>query len=425
MSKPVATPEFTGTSTALIHVSQVLRRPVLTPSGEAVGRVEDIVVRLRGAHTYPLVTGVVTAVGGHRVFAGSRSINRLGPDWVTLRRSQFDLPRFERRPGEVLLQSDVLGDRLIDVAAGELVRVYDIELEKRAGEWVLARLDSRRPPRLFALLKTPCGQAARDWKAFEPLTGHGQSLALRRVSGRVAALDPGHIADLLAGTDSAEARQSLGLLDDMSDDEVAALLGRMRADDAADTLIDLRPFRRRRVIDLMPGQACLSMLNLLGFNPGSAGETMTVDVVSCGPGATVREALTVVGTAVTVQPAALAQIHVLDHTGRLAGVAPVVTLLQSRPTDMVAALMDSDPIRVSPDADLADVAVLIADNGLRTVPVVDDEDRLLGVVTIDDVLKAVIPDDWRRRAAGPGAVPEPVSLIGQPMSGVDQGDDLR
>jgi hypothetical protein len=74
MSKPVATPKTTGTSTSLIHVSQVLRRPVLTPPGEEVGRVEDIVVRLRRAHSYPLVTGLVTALGGHRVFAGSRSI---------------------------------------------------------------------------------------------------------------------------------------------------------------------------------------------------------------------------------------------------------------------------------------------------------------------------------------------------------------
>ena len=429
---------------SLIHLSQLLRAPVVSPSGEAVGRVDDIIVRLRGADTYPLVTGIVAAIGGRRVFVGSGSIQRFDPDRVTMVHNQIDPRRFERRHGEVLLRFDLLGYRLIDVTAGELVRAYDVEFEDSADGWVLARLDTRRPPRLFGLLKTPGGHAARDWKTFEPMIGHGRSMAVRLVSGRVTALKPAQIADLLEEADRAEGGEILDqvrhypeleadvfeeldpdkasrLLDDMPDGEVAALLSRMRADDAADAIMDLRQSRRRRVLDSMPAPQRTKVLTLLKFNPDSAGGLMNVDIVCCGTGATAGEALALIGVAQAVQPEALLQIHVLNENGQLAGVVSVIPLLQAHPADVVATLMDSDPVRVTPDADLADIAVLMADYNLHTIPVVDDEDQVLGVVTVDDVLKATIPDDWRRREPGPRPVREPIS-VSDDSSGSDGGD---
>ncbi len=410
-----------------MQLSQLLRAPVVTPSGEEVGRVDDIIVRLRSAETYPLVTGIVAGVRGRRVFVGSGSIQRFEPERVILVHNEIDLQRFERRHGEVLLRSDVLGYRLIDVTAGELVRAYDVELEDSGAGWVLTRLDTRRPPRLFGLLKTPGGHASRDWKAFEPLIGHGQSIAVRRVFGRVAALKPAQIADLLEEASVSEGGEILDrvrnypdleadvfeelesdkasrLLDDMPNGEVAALLGRMRADDAADAIMDLRQSRRRRVLELMPAPQRTKVITLLGFNPDSAGGLMNVDIVCCGIWATAGEALALIGTAQSVEPEALLQIHVLNEQGQLAGVVPVTALLQTHPADAVATLMDSNPIQIAPDTELADIAVLMADYNLHAIPVVDDKDHVLGVVTVDDVLKATIPDDWRRREPGPRPV---------------------
>lgn len=427
MSKSAARALDVGPSTSSIQLSQLLRAPVVTPSGEAVGRVDDIIVRLRGADTYPPVTGIVTEVGGRRVFVGTGSIQRFLPGRVKLAHNQIDLRRFERRHDEVLLRSDVLGHRLIDVRAGELVRAYDVELEYSRQGWVLARLDTRRSPRLFGILKARGGDDARDWTTFEPLIGHGQTMAARRVSGRVGAFKPAQIADLLEDADRAEGREILDwvrcnpeleadvfeeldadkasrLLDDMPDDDVAALLSRMRADDAADAICDLRQSRRRRVLDLMPASHRIKVITLLGFNPDSAGGLMNVDTISCRTWATAGAALAVIGCAHAVQPEALLQMHVLNEQGRLAGVVSAIALVQAHPADVVATLMDSDPIRVSPDADLTDVAVLMADYNLHAIPVVDDADRVLGVVTVDDVLKATIPDDWRRREPGPRPV---------------------
>jgi CBS domain-containing protein len=432
----VSTSETTaeqGEGLPVIHLSQLLRAPVLARSGEAVGRVEDVIVRLRGADEYPLVTGIVAGVGGRKVFIGSKSIHEYATDRVVLAKNKVDLRGFERRDGEVLLRADVLGHRLIDVAAVELVRAYDVELEDTGAGWELARLDTRRPPLLFGLIKRSGGHAARDWKAFEPLIGHARSDAVRRMSGRFGGFKPAEIADLLEEADKAEGGEILDrvrsdpeleadvfeeldpdkasrLLNGMPDDEVAGLLGRMRADDAADAIADLRQSRRRHVLDLMPAPQRTKVITLMGFNPESAGGLMNVDFVSCAATATAGTALALIADARTIQPEALIKMHVLDEDKRLAGVVSVIALLQAEAAESVGTLMDSDPIRVGSEADLTDIALLMADFNLYSIPVVDEQDRMLGVVTVDDVLEATIPEDWRRREPAP----RPLREITQP-----------
>jgi Mg/Co/Ni transporter MgtE len=131
---------------------------------------------------------------------------------------------------------------------------------------------------------------------------------------------------------------------------------------------------------------------------------MNVDFVSCAPTATAGSALALVAAARTIQAEALIKVHVIDEGEHLAGVVSVITLLQAEPSKSVGALMDSDPVCVSADADLTDIALLMADFNLYSVPVVDEQDRVLGVVTVDDVLEATIPEDWRRREPAPRPV---------------------
>jgi Mg/Co/Ni transporter MgtE len=115
--------------------------------------------------------------------------------------------------------------------------------------------------------------------------------------------------------------------------------------------------------------------------------------------ATVGAALAKVGSATALQPEALTSVHAVDQSGCLRGVASLVKLLQSLPEAVLIEVCDTDPVRVGADTDVMDVAVLMTDYNLITIPVVDDERCLLGVITVDDVLEVALPEHWRRREA--------------------------
>lgn len=382
-----------------------------------------MIARLRGGE-YPLVTGLVVKLGGRRVFVPISRVEDLSEGHVALAKSKVDLRSFERREGEVLLRQDILGHRLIDVADAELIRAWDVELQPTREGWVLSRLDTRRPARLFGLIPRSAGHPSRDWKAFEPLIGHRASVSARAKFGRVNRLKPAQIADLLEEASRPEVEEILDvvhddpeleadvfeeldpdtatrLFGDRTDLEVASVLARMRPDDAADAVNELPQHRREPVIELLPPGTRAKVLTLLGFNSSSAGGLMSVDVLAVPADATVAEALRRIKLAGNLQPEALVTVHAVDVDGRLLSTISVIELLHADPETPLSDAGDSDPVRVSAATDVVDVALLMADYNLLTVPVVDDTNRLLGVITVDDVLEATIPDDWRRREPPP------------------------
>lgn len=410
-----------------MHLSELLKGHLCSPDGESVGRVDDVIVRLRGGDL-PLVTGLVAKVGGRRVFVPVAMISELGGEAVKLADARLNLRSFERREGEVLLREDILGHRLIDVAEAELVRAWDIELNQTGEGWVVTCLDTRRPARFFGLIRATAGHPCQEWKAFEPLIGHAASVRARAAFGRVHRLKPAQIADLLEDANPKEGEEILDvvhtdpeleadvfeeldpdianrLFEDKSDDEVADVIAHMRADDAADAIAELPQGRRLRVLDLLPPGTRTKVMTLLSFNSTSAGGIMGVDFLSVPAEATVEEALRRIRLAERLQPEALLTVHAVDSENRLLGTANVIALLQADADIALADLIDKDPVRVTADADVVDVTLLMADYNLMTVPVVDADNQLLGVITVDDVLEVTIPDDWRRRE--PPAHPEP------------------
>jgi Mg/Co/Ni transporter MgtE len=208
--------------------------------------------------------------------------------------------------------------------------------------------------------------------------------------------DPELEADVFEELDDEQAARLLGA---RTNPEIADVLSRMRADDAADAIAELPQPRRQPVLDLLPAGQRAKVLTLLGYNATSAGGLMGMDYVTVPTMATVAEALDQVRQAATLQPEALTSVHAVGTDGGLRGVAHLVKLLQSPPDAALIDVSDTDPVRVGADTDVMDVAVLMTDYNLITIPVVDTERRLLGVITVDDVLEVTLPEDWRRREA--------------------------
>ena len=404
------------------RLSSLLKRPVTDRRGESLGRLADVIVRLRGTD-YPLVTGLVAAVGGRDVFVPIDQVSSLDSDPLRLSSARLSLRHFERRDGEVLLRADVLGHRLIDVRNARLVRAADLEMVRDGTEWVLSGVDTRRRPHRFGRPSgvLPSG-ACCDWHDFEWLIGHAGSALVRGPFARIRRLKPAQIADLLESASADEETEILGrvradpeleadvfeeldedlaarLLGARTDAEIALVVARMRADDAADAIAELPQPRRRPVLDLLPSAQRSKVLTLMGFASASAGGLMGVDFIALPGMVTVRGALARVRESPMLQPEALTSVHAVNEDGCLRGVARLVTMVQADPDAALIEVCDTDPVRVGTDTDITEVAVLMTDYNLITIPVVDDANRLLGVITVDDILEIALPPDWRRREA--------------------------
>ena len=188
---PAAGPSAPAGNGATLRLSRLLKRPVADSSGESIGRLADVIVRLRGTD-YPLVTGMVVAVGGRDIFVPVEQVSDFAGDPLRLSTSRLSLRPFDRREGEVLLRVVVLGHRLIDVQNARLVRAADLELARDGQEWVLAGVDTRRRPRrlfgLFGPQHQDEGAVFRDWHDFEWLIGHEGSALLRGPFARIRRL---------------------------------------------------------------------------------------------------------------------------------------------------------------------------------------------------------------------------------------------
>ena len=424
MSTTPAGPDARAGGFRSLHLSDLLRQPVTDKHGGSIGRLSDVIVRLRGAEQ-PVVTGLVATVAGRSLFVPIDQVSSLDGSELRLTSARLDLRQFGRREGEVLLRADVLGHRLLDVESAQWIKASDLELAPGNGEWVVTGVDShRRPRRLLGGLGAAEGKghAFREWAKFEPLIGHTGSALSRSPFGRIRRLRPAQIADLLESASRDEETEILGqvhadpeleadvfeeldedlasrLLGARTDADIAGVLGRMRADDAADAISELPQRRRQPVLDLLPSAQRAKVLTLMGFNPTSAGGLMGMDYVTVSAKATVGDALGVVASSVTLQPEALTSVHVIDDRGRLSGVARLVALVQADPAAPVSAVFEEDPVRVGAATDVVDVAVLMSDYNLITIPVVDDYRKMIGLITVDDVLEVTLPEDWRRREA--------------------------
>jgi CBS domain-containing protein/sporulation protein YlmC with PRC-barrel domain len=411
---------------AIVHLSALAGSPLLDSAGERLGKVDDVIARLDLAEELPQVTGLKARLGGREVFVPIDRVDRVEPTAARTSTTKLNLAQFERRPGEVLLRADVLDHRLINVSSARLVTAREVELVCEDGIWRVAGIDPSLRTRLWRLL--PRRFRGHDsehsqfvaWRDIEPFVAHVPTSRLKLASRRLARLHPAQIADLVEAASHDEGEEILEAvaadkeleadvfeeLDDehqveflreRSDQEVASVLARMASDDAADLLLEIEQERRLPILNLLPPGKQQKIKALLGHNPSTAGGLMNPDFVSAAAQAPVREALDRV-RASELGPQQVSIVCVVDGSGVLVGAVALAELLRGDEGEQVGALIDSPTPTVSTVADLPEVARLMADYNLIAMPVLDADGRPVGVISVDDVLERLLPEEWRRRA---------------------------
>jgi Mg/Co/Ni transporter MgtE len=311
---------------------------------------------------------------------------------------------------------------LINVDGARLVRTNEIELARLDGWYRVVGVDTgprglfrRLIPRRLADTIQP--GSFLDWASVEPFTGHVPTVRLRIPHPKLARLHPAELADLVEAASHREGEEILEavradaereadvfeeldtqhqveFVEAMSDEEAAAMLARMESDDAADLVNDLPEERREDVVALLPYAQRRRVRALLGYDPSTAGGLMSPDFICVYSQATPEEVLERIRRS-TYSPDSISWIYVMNQRRRLKGAVQVVDLVRAEPGALVGDIARL-PKHVRPNADLEEVARLMTDYDLTVVPVVDDEEQILGVITVDDVLELVLPRGWRR-----------------------------
>ncbi|MBO4208929.1 magnesium transporter MgtE N-terminal domain-containing protein [Micromonospora echinofusca] len=421
-----------------VYIARLASVAVFDPNGDQVGRVRDAVARLRPTDRPPEVVGLVAEMPmRRRIFLSINRIISIDPEAVVLGTGTLNLRRFEKRPNELLVLSDLLDRRVQVEPGGRSGTVVDVAMERsRSGEWSLTRVAVREQTGRLGR-RGHLHQA--EWEKVRGLSGMGdtrgtanllavledmrpadlanalQDLPDSRRNELAAALDNTRLADVLSELPEHDQVEILAGLDR---ERAADVLEEMDPDDAADLLNELPPPEQDVLLDLMEPDEADPVRQLLKYTPGTAGSVMTSEPVILPPDATVAEALARIREP-QLSPAVAAQVFVArapmtTPTGRYLGMVHFQRLLREPPADLLGGVVLNDIDPLQPDTPLPEITRRMATYDLVAMPVIDSANRLVGAVTVDDVLDHSLPRDWRDRDA-------PARGIGESPAGAPTG----
>jgi len=411
----------------MLFLSRLVGRPVRDRDGDIFGKVRDLIVAL--GEQYPPVTGLVVRVaGGRDIFLPWTDVEEIEASGARLRTTRIDIATFRQRPNEIRLWLDLLDKQIVDVEDRKIVRVNDIQLAPVEGRLRLVAVDVGLAGILRRLgLAGPGERLARvlrleaenyiEWADVDPVESSVSSLKLRVPHQALSTLHPADVAHIVEQLAPRDRTGILAALDDeraadvleelAADDQVdilealppekaADILEEMGPDEAADLVADLSEARQEQLLNLMEPEEASDVRELLAYGEETAGGLMTTDFITITPDETAEQ---VIERLRELHPDAdqVYYLYVTDAQGLLVGTITLRGLIVASPDTPVHDCMRPDPISVRIDLDAEQVGAAIARYNLLALPVVDDDGRMQGIVTVDDAFERALGEGWRKR----------------------------
>ncbi|MGI6877998.1 magnesium transporter MgtE N-terminal domain-containing protein [Microbacterium sp. gxy059] len=406
-------------STQRVFVGRLAGCPVFDPAGDRLGKVRDVVVVYRSSGA-PRVIGLVLEIPGRRqVFVSIGRVTSIAQGQV-ITTGLINVRRFQPRADERRIIAEVLGRRVqLRDGSGEAT-IEDVGIEpNRIGEWSITQLFLRRPrqgaspfskgPTTFASWAQvreeqrpgeahSAEQLAQTYAELKPadLANAMLDLPPERMIEVVSELGDERLADAL---EEMPEEQQVVILEAIGDERAADVLDAMDPDDAADVLAELSDERSEELLRMMEPDEADDVRLILRYGPETAGGLMTTEPIILPADATIAEALALIRRH-ELHPALAASVFITlppyeTPTGRYLGAVHFQRMLRYPPHERVGAILDDSLEPVQATSPAAEVARRIATYDLVAMPVVDTAHRLLGAVTVDDILDFLLPDDWR------------------------------
>ena len=329
------------------------------------------------------------------------------------------------------LHRDLMDKQIVDTHGAKVVRVNDLQLEEAGGQLRLVGADvglrgllrrvgaERIAEGIAGVVGRKLPRGIIPWHLVQPIdTGDAANVRLTVPHAKLALLHPADIADIVEDMSADERRAVFEQLDvetaaetlaeidpemqveivgDLDEERAADILEEMAPDEAADLLQDLTAEQREELVDLMEKEEGADVEELLSHSENSAGGIMTTDFVALPRELSAAAAIDRLRE-MKPDPELAYYLYVIDAEGRLDGVVSLRDLVVASPEELLVSIMDPHILKVEVSTPKEDVASLIAKYDLLAVPVVDAQQKLLGIVTVDDVVELMLPRGWKKRS---------------------------
>jgi magnesium transporter len=411
------------------YVSQLIGKPITDVDGKRIGHLQDILARAKGSMPHPEVVALEVRAGRSSFFISFSEVAVFIAPAIPLLHKLAAIKGYTPTPNDLFLMRDILDQQIIDVNDVRVVRVNDVELARVNGTFYVANVDTgsegllRRLglPRLFmgrarkeSESRAPAGIIS--WDVVEPISTN-RKLRLKVPGDKIADLHPADLAEIISDLNRIDGSKLLESLDPktaaetleevepdfqaslvkaMPDQRVADVLEEMAPDEAADLLAELPQERSRSLLRMMGKEDSADVRKLLTYPDDTAGGIMTTEYVTVTATRTAAQAMTAIRKEAR-EAEAIFYVYVTDRKNHLEGMFTLRELVMAEPRTLVSAFMDARVVSVNLRDSQELVAQVVSKYNLLAVPVVDDDQRLHGIVTVDDALDNIIPTTWKKR----------------------------
>jgi magnesium transporter len=406
-----------------MYLSDFIKKPILSPKGKKIGKLTDVIVS--SDHSYPIIKALkINTSDKKSINISWKYIGKLNNE-ISLKYPLKELTEYKIQKHDIILLEDVMDRQVVDIEGKKIRRVNDIKISPTNGHFhvigvdigvngILRRLSLNR-------IAKPLGITSNEdlisWKDIDPVESDYSKVKLRVPKQKITKLHPADMAEIvdqlglneslniLNSLDDESAADTLeevsperqvSLLEGMDSQRAAEILDEMSPDDAADVLADLPEEKAEELLDLMEPEESDDLRKLLEYPENTAGGIMTTEFAYVDQDLTIKEVLDALRK-MAEYVETIYYVYVISKKGDLVGVISLRDLLLSDPSSKVSEFMHTHIIKADVMEDQHEVAQTIAKYNLIALPVVEDETKLRGIITVDDAIDIVLPTAWKKR----------------------------
>ena len=404
-----------------VFVSEVLGKPVLDAASEEVGRVKDFIVS--PGEIFPKVAFVVVTGPLGMMVIPWEQVAFFNKKFLSLNVLQQEIKSDELKESDILISRDILDKQIVDVDGAKVVRVNDLKLGNVKGYFCLVAADVG----IRGLIRRLLGRQLKDqlgriihhrfahrligWNYLEPLKPNITRLTLsvpRRMLNKMHPADLAAVISQMPAKDRIDFYESLDLkvaaealhelepttqteiIGKIDPDHAVDILELMPPDEAADVLGDLPAPKAQKLIALMNQEDAEEVKDLLTHTEDTAGGLMTTEFLTFSPDLTAGETIEILRRE-SADVETIYYVYVVDQNERPIGVLSLRELIVAEPQTCLSEIMNTRVKTVRPETHQTEVAEVMSKYNLIAIPVVDRDQKMLGVVTIDDIMDLLVP----------------------------------